>query len=86
MTGPLALDLGPHGIRVCAIAPGMFQTPMQKLLPDFMRDDMIRHMIFPRRPGDPRRFADLVLHILENDYINATTIRIDAGARAPLPA
>lgn len=86
MTAPLALDLGPHGIRVCAIAPGMFQTPMQRHLPDPVRQEMIRHMIFPRRAGDPKRFADLALHIVENDYINATTIRIDAGARAPLPS
>ncbi len=86
MTAPLALDLGPHGIRVCAIAPGMFQTPMQRHLPGPVRQEMIRHMIFPRRAGDPQRFADLALHIVENDYINATTIRIDAGARAPLPS
>lgn len=85
MTGPLALELGPLGIRVCAIAPGMFETPMLSGLPDPVREGMIRHMIFPRRAGDPARFADLALHICENDYLNATTIRIDAGARAPIP-
>lgn len=83
MTDPLARELAPLGIRVCAIAPGMFETPMLRDLPPDLRRDMIDQMMFPRRPGAPASFAALALHIVENDYLNATTIRIDAGARAP---
>ena len=83
MTLPMARDLSPHGVRVMTIAPGLFDTPLLAGLPaDFLG---YLHTLneFPKRGGDPAEFAALVSHIVENPYLNAETIRIDAGTRAP---
>ncbi|KIV94022.1 hypothetical protein PV10_05185 [Exophiala mesophila] len=83
---PLARDLSPHGIRVVAISPGAFQTPLYERLPEPIKADQIRSIAFPKRPGNPRQhFAPLVKHILENEYINGTTLRIDGSMRTPWP-
>lgn len=82
---PLARDLSSHGIRVVAIAPGAFQTPLYARLPEPVREEQLRATSFPKRPGDPRQhFGPLVKHILENEYINGTTLRIDAGKSTPI--
>lgn len=82
LTLPVARDLAPHGIRVMTIAPGLFETAMVAGLPSNVSQSIIDRMILnPARMGRPSEFAALVRHIVENGYLNATTIPIDAGAR-----
>ncbi|MCL4488618.1 MAG: SDR family NAD(P)-dependent oxidoreductase [Chloroflexi bacterium] len=78
---PVARDLSEAGIRVNAIAPGLFDTPLVATLPEKARAALIDTTLFPRRIGQPEEFARLVRHIVENSYMNAETIRFDAGAR-----
>ncbi|WP_432985446.1 SDR family NAD(P)-dependent oxidoreductase [Dactylosporangium sp. CA-233914] len=77
----MARDLAPWGIRVMAIAPGVFDTPMYAALPDPIKEQRRRDFVFPARAGAPDEFARLVQHVVENDYLNADCIRIDAGMR-----
>lgn len=82
LTLPVARDLAPHGIRVMTIAPGLFETNMVAGLPANVSQSIVDRMILnPNRMGRPSEFAALVRHIVENGYLNATTIPIDAGAR-----
>ena len=81
MTLPMARDLARHGIRVAAIAPGIFLTPMVSGLPDEVRDSLTDKLEFPRRAGDPSEFADLVLHICSNPMVNGEVIRLDGAYR-----
>jgi NAD(P)-dependent dehydrogenase (short-subunit alcohol dehydrogenase family) len=82
LTLPVARDLAPLGIRVVSIAPGMFDTAMAANLPEKVLNAITdRMLLFPKRMGFPEEFAGLVCHIVENCYLNATTITIDGGAR-----
>jgi NAD(P)-dependent dehydrogenase (short-subunit alcohol dehydrogenase family) len=82
MTLPLARDLAEHGIRIVAVAPGLFDTAMASGMPPKVAEKLINNMVlFPERMGQADEFADLVKHIAENAYINATTISIDGGGR-----
>jgi NAD(P)-dependent dehydrogenase (short-subunit alcohol dehydrogenase family) len=82
LTLPVARDLAPQGIRVVSIAPGLFDTAMVAGMPDNVSQSIIDRMIlYPNRMGQPREFARLVQHIVENSYLNATTLNLDAGAR-----
>jgi NAD(P)-dependent dehydrogenase (short-subunit alcohol dehydrogenase family) len=81
MTLPAARDLAQHGIRVNAIAPGIFDTPMVGGLPDAARESLAQAMPFPQRLGLPEEYAQLVVDIARNAYINAETIRLDAAVR-----
>lgn len=82
MTLPVARDLAEHGIRIAAIAPGLFDTAMASGMPPKVAESLINNMVlFPRRMGQSSEFANLVKHIVENPYINATTISIDGGGR-----
>jgi NAD(P)-dependent dehydrogenase (short-subunit alcohol dehydrogenase family) len=82
LTLPVARDLAPLGIRVVSIAPGMFNTAMAADLPAKVLQAIVDKMLlFPNRMGQPEEFAALVCHIVENSYLNATTISIDGGAR-----
>jgi 3-hydroxyacyl-CoA dehydrogenase / 3-hydroxy-2-methylbutyryl-CoA dehydrogenase len=83
MTLPIARDLSRLGIRVVAIAPGLFLTPIFNGAPQTMIDALVAHMEFPKRPGKPSEYADLVAHIIENPYLNGEVIRFDAAARLP---
>lgn len=83
MTLPAARDLARHGIRVVAIAPGLFLTPMVAGLSDEARASLERLVPFPSRAGRPEEYASLVCHVLENLMINGETIRIDGGLRMP---
>jgi NAD(P)-dependent dehydrogenase (short-subunit alcohol dehydrogenase family) len=82
LTLPVARDLAPLGIRVVSIAPGMFDTAMASGLPREVLTGIVDSMIlFPNRMGHAEEFASLVRHIIENSFLNATTITIDGGAR-----
>ncbi len=81
MTLPLARDLAPHNIRIMTIAPGLFDTPMMKSLPDKVRDPLIQMVQSPKRFGLPAEFADLCCHIISNPYLNGEVIRLDAAIR-----
>ena len=83
MTLPAARDLAVVGIRVLAIAPGLFNTPLLAMLPDEQRDALGRSVNFPKRLGDPAEFGELVAHIAKNSYLNAEVIRLDGGIRMP---
>jgi len=81
MTLPAARELARHGIRVVAIAPGVFDTPMLAGLPKAARESLGKQMPFPSRLGRPEEFAALVRHIIENEMLNGEVIRLDAAIR-----
>jgi NAD(P)-dependent dehydrogenase (short-subunit alcohol dehydrogenase family) len=81
LTIPAARELAQFGIRVMAIAPGIFGTPMLRALPQAAQDSLGASVPFPRRLGEPAEFADLVLTILRNRYLNGQVIRIDGALR-----
>ena len=83
MTLPIARDLGPHGIRVNTIAPGVINTPMMQGMPEEVRKPLEDMVQFPKRLGHPEEFAKLAAHIVDNAYINGETIRLDGGIRMP---
>ncbi|GHF39632.1 3-hydroxyacyl-CoA dehydrogenase [Seohaeicola zhoushanensis] len=84
MVLPLARELGEHAIRIAAIAPGVFRTPMTEGLPEKSRDVVFAAVPpFPKRAGTPEDFADAVGFIIGNPMINGETIRLDGGLRMP---
>ncbi len=83
MTLPLAREFARIGVRVITIAPGLFATPMIGQLPDDVQQALGDSVPFPRRLGDPREFAALVCHAIENPMLNGETIRLDGALRLP---
>jgi NAD(P)-dependent dehydrogenase (short-subunit alcohol dehydrogenase family) len=81
MTLPIARELGRLGIRVMAVAPGTFDTPMLAALPDQVRDSLGAQVPFPSRLGHPQEYAALVRHIVENRMLNGEVIRLDGAIR-----
>jgi NAD(P)-dependent dehydrogenase (short-subunit alcohol dehydrogenase family) len=81
MTLPAAREFAAFGIRVNAIAPGVFHTPLVDGLPHEAQISLAANIPNPKRLGKPIEFAKLVWHIIENQYINGETIRIDASLR-----
>lgn len=81
MTLPAARDLSSRGIRVNAIAPGLFDTPLLAALPEPARDALGKTIPFPSRLGRPGEFADLVAAIVTNPMLNGETIRLDGAIR-----
>ena len=81
MVLPIAREFAQVGIRVNAIAPGIFATPLLASLPQDAQDSLGRSVPYPARLGDPKEFAALMLHIVENDYMNGETVRIDGALR-----
>ena len=81
MTLPIARDLARSGVRVCTIAPGIFETPMMLGAPDRVRQPLIEMVQFPHRLGTAEEFAVLARQIVENPYLNGETIRLDGGIR-----
>ncbi|MEY8830076.1 SDR family NAD(P)-dependent oxidoreductase [Sedimentitalea sp. XS_ASV28] len=81
LTLPMARDLAKSGIRVMAIAPGIFATPMVTAFPQEVQDALARTSEFPQRLGRVEEFADLALHIAENGMLNGDVIRLDAATR-----
>lgn len=78
---PMARDLAKLGIRVNAIAPGIMGTPMLLNMPQNVQDALVANIQFPKRMGLPSEFGQLVIHLIENSYINAECIRLDAAIR-----
>jgi len=83
MSLPLARDLAPVGIRVCAIAPGTMGTPLMQSAPEEMKAKLVENIVFPRRMGEPEEFALLVESIVTNPYLNGENIRLDGALRFP---
>lgn len=81
MTLPMARDLAQHGIRVCTIAPGLFDTPLMQTLPEAVQQSLAASIPFPKRLGKPEEFADLACHIVRNDHLNGEVIRLDGALR-----
>lgn len=81
MTLPIARDLAQHGIRVCAIAPGPFRTPLLEGLAAPALEALAASIPFPPRLGRPAEFAALACQILENAMLNAAVIRLDGALR-----
>jgi NAD(P)-dependent dehydrogenase (short-subunit alcohol dehydrogenase family) len=81
MTLPVARDLSRNGIRVCTIAPGIFETPMLSALPKEAQESLGKQVPFPSRLGRPGEYAQLVKAIVEIEMLNAETIRLDGAIR-----
>ena len=81
MTLPIARDLSRNGIRVCTIAPGIFETPLLAGLPKEAQDSLGKQVPFPSRLGRPAEYAQLVKAIVEIEMLNAETIRLDGAIR-----
>jgi NAD(P)-dependent dehydrogenase (short-subunit alcohol dehydrogenase family) len=83
MSLPLARDLAPVGIRVCAIAPGTMGTPLMQSAPEALKDKLVENIVFPHRMGEPDEFGYLVESIVLNPYLNGENIRLDGALRFP---
>jgi NAD(P)-dependent dehydrogenase (short-subunit alcohol dehydrogenase family) len=81
LTLPVARELAASGIRVVAIAPGIFDTPMMAGLPEAARESLGNQVPFPSRLGRPEEYAALVRHIIENEMLNGEVIRLDGAIR-----
>ncbi len=81
MTLPMARDLAPMGIRVCAIAPGTMGTPVMLAAVPHLKKDPVETIVFPKRLGYPEEFAILVESIVINPYLNGENIRLDGALR-----
>jgi NAD(P)-dependent dehydrogenase (short-subunit alcohol dehydrogenase family) len=81
MTVTAARDLAQFGIRVVAIAPGIVDTPMMAGFTDEIRAGLSAGVPFPHRLARPAEFARLVTMVIEHDYLNGETIRMDGALR-----
>jgi NAD(P)-dependent dehydrogenase (short-subunit alcohol dehydrogenase family) len=81
MTIVAARDLAARAIRVCTIAPGLFDTPMLARLSQEVRDGLAATIPHPRRLGDPDEFGMLAAHIVENPMLNGEVLRLDGALR-----
>ncbi len=81
LTLPIAREFAQHQIRVCSIAPGIFDTPMLAGLPEAARESLGKQVPFPSRLGRPAEYAALARHIVENQMLNGEVIRLDGAIR-----
>ncbi len=81
LTLPAAREFASAGIRVCAIAPGIFETPMLRGLPQEVQDSLGASVPFPSRLGRPEEYAMLVMSIIANPMLNGEVIRLDGALR-----
>jgi NAD(P)-dependent dehydrogenase (short-subunit alcohol dehydrogenase family) len=78
---PAAREFAQFGVRVNAIAPGIFLTPMLLGLPPQAQESLAASVPFPKKLGEPEQFAALVRHMIENRYLNGAVVRLDAALR-----
>lgn len=78
---PASRELSRHGIRVAAVAPGVFSTPMFQTVEPAMRRSIEDGIPWPKRGGEPEEFADMVAFIVANRIVNGTTFRLDGALR-----
>jgi NAD(P)-dependent dehydrogenase (short-subunit alcohol dehydrogenase family) len=83
LTLPAARDLARLGIRVCTIAPGLFDTPLLAGLPEEARRALGEQIPFPSRLGRAEEYARLACHIAENTMLNGEVVRLDGALRMP---
>jgi len=81
MALPIARELARYGIRICTIAPGIFDTPMLSTLSEELRDSLGKQVPFPPRLGKPSEYAKLACHIIDNVVLNGEVIRLDGAIR-----
>ncbi len=81
MTLPIARELARCGVRMVTIAPGIFWTPMVDNMPEQVQESLAASIPFPKRLGKPEEFAHTAAHVIENVYLNGTTIRLDGATR-----
>lgn len=81
LTLPAARELARSGIRVLAIAPGLFATPMLMGLPQDIQDNLAATLPFPSRFGTPEEYAKLVMHMIDNPILNGEVVRLDSAIR-----
>ena len=81
LTLPAAREFAQFDIRVVCIAPGIFETPMLRALPEEAQKGLSAAVPFPRALGRPDQFASLARHIVENTYLNGEVIRLDGALR-----
>ena len=81
MTLPIARDLSGIGVRVNTIAPGLINTPMLQGLPEPARESLAATVLFPKRLGEAEEIARVAQMLIENDYMNGETVRMDGGIR-----
>jgi NAD(P)-dependent dehydrogenase (short-subunit alcohol dehydrogenase family) len=78
---PIAREFARFGVRVVAIAPGVFETPMMAAMSPEARQSLEAQVPFPPRLGRPSEYAALAQHIVENSMLNGTTLRLDGALR-----
>jgi NAD(P)-dependent dehydrogenase (short-subunit alcohol dehydrogenase family) len=78
---PAAREFSQFGIRVTAVAPGIFATPMLHALPEAAQQSLAAAVPFPKLLGQPPQFAALVRHMIENRYLNGEVVRLDGALR-----
>ena len=78
---PAAREFAQFGVRVNAIAPGIFMTPMLFGLSKEAQESLASSLPFPKKLGDPAQYAALVRHMIENSYLNGEVVRLDAALR-----
>jgi NAD(P)-dependent dehydrogenase (short-subunit alcohol dehydrogenase family) len=78
---PAARELARQGIRVMAVAPGIFETPMLARVPEKARQELAAGVPFPKRLGNPGEFAGMVETILDNTMLNGSVLRLDGALR-----
>lgn len=81
LTLPAAREFATIGVRVLAIAPGLFATPLLRGLPEDVREGLAATLPFPKRFGRPEEFAALVMHMVGNPVLNGETVRLDSALR-----
>jgi NAD(P)-dependent dehydrogenase (short-subunit alcohol dehydrogenase family) len=81
MTLPIAREFAQHRIRVVTIAPGLFRTPLFETLPEEAIASLGASVPHPQRLGEPKEYASLVLHVVDNPMLNGETIRLDGAIR-----
>lgn len=81
LTLPAARELARFGIRVLAVAPGLIATPLLLNMPEEVQRSLAETVPFPNRFGDPREFASLVRHMIENRLLNGEVVRLDGALR-----